>query len=84
MVVEFARASLPFLFDLGYFKLVAFATITLAHAYFLSRLNHQATRREVVEGRQHALDLATELTRAPHPFVEKVSCSELTSRCQPA
>jgi hypothetical protein len=46
-VVELARAYALLLFDLGYFKLTAFATIAAAQAYFLSRLNHQTTLREV-------------------------------------
>src|SRR5262245_34020645 len=32
-----------FLFDLGYFKIKAFACIAAAGAYFLSRLKHQTT-----------------------------------------
>jgi hypothetical protein len=70
-VVELARAGALFLFDLGYFKLTAFATIVAAQAYFLSRLNHQATLREVVGGRQRVLDLAKSLAHAPRPLVEK-------------
>lgn len=70
-VVALAQASALFLFDLGYFKLTAFATIAAAQAYFLSRLNHQATVREVVGGRQQALDLATSLAADPRPWVEK-------------
>jgi hypothetical protein len=70
-VVELARAASLFLFDLGYFKLTAFATIAAAQAYFLSRLNHQATVREVVGGRQQALDLAKSLAADPRPVVEK-------------
>ena len=70
-VVEFARAGALFLFDLGYFKLAAFATIVAAQAYFLSRLNHQATVREVVGGRQQTLDLATSLAVDPRPVSEK-------------
>jgi len=70
-VVELARAAALFLFDLGYFKLAAFAKIVAAQAYFLSRLNHQATVREVVGGRQHALDLATSLAHDSRPIVEK-------------
>src|SRR5919197_261376 len=37
-VGELAHPHSLFLFDLGYFKLAAFATIAGAHAYFLSRL----------------------------------------------
>jgi len=70
-VVALAQASALFLFDLGYFKLTAFATIAAAQAYFLSRLNHQTTVREVVGGRRHALDLATSLAHDPRPLVEK-------------
>jgi hypothetical protein len=70
-VVELARAGALFLFDLGYFKLVAFATIVTAQAYFLSRLNHQATVREVVGGRQQTLELATSLAADSQPVIEK-------------
>jgi len=70
-VVELAQAAALFLFDLGYFKLTAFATIAAAQAYFLSRLNHQATVREVVGGRQQALDLAKSLASDLRPVVEK-------------
>lgn len=70
-VVELARASVLFLVDLGYFKLATFATIAAAQAYFLSRLNHQATVREVVGGRQQALDLARALAQEARPVIEK-------------
>jgi DDE family transposase len=70
-VVDLAQAHSLFLFDLGYFKLRAFATIAAARAYFLSRLNHQVTVREVVGGRQQALNLAKSLAHDPRPLVEK-------------
>ena len=70
-VVALAQASALFLFDLGYFKLTAFAAIAAAQAYFLSRLNHQATVREVVGGRQQTLELAQSLAYDPRPLVEK-------------
>jgi hypothetical protein len=70
-VVELARAAALFLFDLGYFKLTAFATIAAAKAYFLSRLNHQTTVREVVGGRQQTLDLAMSLAADPRSVIEK-------------
>ena len=70
-VVELARSHSLFLFDLGYFKLAAFAKIAAAQAYFLSRLNHQTTLLEVVGGRQQALDLANRLVRETTPLVEK-------------
>lgn len=71
-VVALAQAHSLFLFDLGYFKLAAFATIAAAQAYFLSRLNHQTTVREVVDGRQQSVDLASYLTRETHPVIEKL------------
>src|SRR5215475_9760610 len=70
-VVGLAQAHSLFLFDLGYFKLAAFAMIAAAQAYFLSRLNHQTTRREVVSGRQQALDVAGGLARETQPVIEK-------------
>jgi len=60
-----------FVFDLGYFKLTAFAKIAAAHAYFLSRLNHQTTLREVVGGRTQALDLARSLAHETRAVLEK-------------
>src|SRR6516225_6543866 len=42
-VVALAHKGVLFLFDLGYFKIKAFACIAAAGAYFLSRLNHQTT-----------------------------------------
>jgi Transposase DDE domain len=70
-VVGLAQAHALFLFDLGYFKLAAFATIAAVQAYFLSRLNHQTTLREVVGGRQQSLDLARCLARETQPVIEK-------------
>lgn len=69
--VELARAGALFLFDLGYFTLTAFAPIVAAQAYFLSRLNHQTTVREIVGGRPQTLDLAKSLTADSRPVVEK-------------
>jgi hypothetical protein len=60
-----------FLFDLGYFKLAAFAAITAAHAYFLSRLNHQTTLLEAVAGRVGIVKLARVLQTEPRPLLEK-------------
>jgi Transposase DDE domain len=45
-VVALAQKGSLFLFDLGYFKIKAFACISQAGAYFLSRLNHQANLYE--------------------------------------
>jgi hypothetical protein len=83
-VVEFARPSSLFLFDLGYFKLTAFATIAAAQAYFLSRLNHQTTLLEVVGGRRQSLELASCLGRETYPMVEKTvvlgACAHVPAR----
>src|SRR5262245_42165694 len=70
-VVALAHPHALFLFDLGYFKLTAFATIAAAHAYFLSRLNHQTPLREVVGGRTQALDLARSLAHETRAVLEK-------------
>ncbi len=70
-VVALAQPHSLFLFDLGYFKLTAFATIAAAQAYFLSRLNHQTTLREVVGGRQQSLELARCLASESRGLVEK-------------
>lgn len=70
-VVELARPYSLFLFDLGYFKLTAFATIATAQAYFLSRLNHQTTLLEVRGGRVHPLKLARVLRKEAGPLLEK-------------
>jgi hypothetical protein len=71
IVVELAQPHSLFMFDLGYFKLAAFATIVAARAYFLSRLNHQTTLQEVVGGRQQPLDLAHCLTYEKRAVLEK-------------
>jgi Transposase DDE domain len=70
-VVDLAQPHSLFVFDLGYFKLAAFAKIVAARAYFLSRLNHQTTLREVVGGRQQSLDLAHDLTHERRAVLEK-------------
>jgi hypothetical protein len=70
-VVDLAQPHSLFVFDLGYFKLAAFAKIVAARAYFLSRLNHQTTLREVVGGRQQPLDLAHGLTHERRAVLEK-------------
>jgi DDE family transposase len=70
-VVELARPHSLFVFDLGYFKLTAFARIAAAQAYFLSRLNHQATLEEVVGGRRQPLDLPRSLAHEPRALLEK-------------
>jgi Transposase DDE domain len=59
------------LFDLGYFKLAAFAAIAVAQASCLSRLNHQTTLLEAVGGRMRVLELARVLQTEPRPLLEK-------------
>jgi hypothetical protein len=70
-VVELAHPHSLFLFDLGYFKLTAFATIAAAQAYFLSRFNHQTTLREVSGGRTQLLDLPRCLGHDSRALLEK-------------
>lgn len=45
-VVKLAQKGCLFMFDLGYFKINAFALISQSGAYFLSRLNHQTNLYE--------------------------------------
>src|SRR5215813_194909 len=61
-VVALAHKGVLFLFDLGYFKIKAFACIAAAGAYFLSRLNHQTTLLHTASGQVHPLALASWLT----------------------
>jgi hypothetical protein len=70
-VVELARPQALFLFDLGYFKLTAFAAIAAAQAYFLSRLNHQTTLEAVMGGRRQPLDLPRSLAHETRWLLEK-------------
>jgi hypothetical protein len=70
-VVELAQPHSLFLFDLGYFKLAAFAQIAAAQAYFLSRLNHQTTLREGVGGRHQLRDLSRCLAHETRSLLEK-------------
>jgi Transposase DDE domain len=82
-VVALAHQGILFLFDLGYFKIKAFARIAAAGAYFLSRLNHQTTLLHTAAGHLHPLDLASFLHtvaghRTEHPIFlgakEQVAC----------
>jgi hypothetical protein len=70
-VVELAQPHALFVFDLGYFKLTAFAKIAAAQAYFLSRLYHPTTLHEVVGGRSQPLDLPHCLARDSRAVLEK-------------
>ena len=56
-VVALAQKGILFLFDLGYFKIKAFARIAAAGAYFLTRLNHQTTLLHTVSGHVQPLAL---------------------------
>jgi hypothetical protein len=70
-VVALAQKGILFIFDLGYFKIKAFARIVAAGAYFLSRLNHQATILSAETGRLQPLDLASFLTTVTGNCIEK-------------
>ena len=70
-VVALAQPHALFLFDLGYFKLAAFAQIAAAYAYFLSRFNHQTTLREVSGSRTQPLDLPQCLRQDSRALLEK-------------
>jgi hypothetical protein len=58
-VVALAQKGMLFLFDLGYFKIKAFARLAAAGAYFLSRLNHQTTLLHTDSGQVQPLALAS-------------------------
>jgi hypothetical protein len=70
-VVSVAGKGALVLFDLGYFKLAAFAAIAAAQAYFLSRLHPQATLLEAVAGRVRPVDLVRCLQTEHRPLLEK-------------
>jgi Transposase DDE domain len=70
-VVALAQPHSLFLFDLGYFKLAAFAKIAAAQAYFLSRFNHQTTLREVSGNRTQPLNLPQCLGHDSRALLEK-------------
>jgi Transposase DDE domain len=70
-VVALAQKGILFIFDLGYFKIKAFARIAEAGAYFLSRLNHQAHILHVETGRLQPLELASFLTTVTGNCIEK-------------
>jgi hypothetical protein len=65
-VVALAQKGILFLFDLGYFKVKALASLVTAGAYFCCRLNHQTNIYETVAGRVEPVSLeAYFLTVAP-------------------
>jgi hypothetical protein len=70
-VVALAQQGVLFIFDLGYFKLKAFARIVEAGAYFLSRLNHQTTIFDADTGGLQPLELAAFLTTVESNRTEK-------------
>ena len=88
-VVALGQKGALFLFDLGYFKVKAFARIVDAGAYFLSRLNHQTTLLHMTDGRLHPLALASFLPTVAAPCCEaaiflgakeQIACRLLASR----
>lgn len=70
-VVAFAQECDLFLFDLGYFKIKALARIAAANAYFISRLNHQATLLEAVADRVAPVELAGRLAAVERAILEQ-------------
>ena len=70
-MVALAQKGILFIFDLGYFKLQAFAYLATAGAYFLSRLNHQTTLLTTVGGQWQPLALATWLTTVAEQLCER-------------
>lgn len=70
-VVALAQRGSLFLFDLGYFKLAAFARIAAAHAYFLSRRNHHTTLYSAGAGRLHEWDLVRALQTESRSLLEQ-------------
>ncbi len=73
-VVALVQKGVLFLWDLGYFKVKAFADIAAAGAYFLSRLNHQTNIYETVAGRLLPLELAQFLQTVQGNIIEKEIC----------
>jgi hypothetical protein len=70
-VVALAQKGILFLWDVGYFKVQAFAHIAEAGAYFLSRLHHQTNIDETVAGRLTPIELAPFLQTAKGNIIEK-------------
>ena len=70
-VVALDQKGILFIFDLGYFKLKAFAHLATAGAYFLSRRNHQTTLLTSVGGQWQPLALANWLTTVEGQLLER-------------
>lgn len=73
-VVALAQKGVLFIFDLGYFKLKAFASLATAGAYFLSRLNHQTTVLTMAAGQWQPVALARWLTTVEAQLLECPVC----------
>lgn len=70
-VVALAQKGTLFLFDLGYFKIKALASISQVGAYFLSRLNHQANLYEDLPSQLPPLDLVRLLKKTSCDLIDK-------------
>lgn len=70
-VVALAHSGVLFIFDLGYFKIKAFAYIAARGAYFLSRLNHQTHLFDADPSRVQSLDLTRLLKAVKGDLLEK-------------
>ena len=70
-VVALAQTGCLFIFDLGYFKIKAFAFISQAGAYFLSRLNHQTNLYEGTSSDLSPLDLVNFLKKTTCDLIEQ-------------
>lgn len=71
-IIKLAHTGSLLIFDLGYFKIKAFALLSDAGAYFLSRLNHQSN---LYDGRSRdlsPLDLARFLQSIQWDITEKL------------
>lgn len=73
-VVSLAQKGSLFLFDLGYFKIKAFACISQVGAYFLSRLNHQTNLYAGVSSQLPAIDLVKLLKKTSCDLIDKDIC----------
>lgn len=70
-VVALAKKGSLFLFDLGYFKIKAFAYMSQLGAYFLSRLNHQVNLYDGLSSPLPPLDLVRLLKKTSCDLIDK-------------
>lgn len=70
-VVALACTGSLFLFDLGYFKIKAWALLAAAGAYFLTRLNHQAHLFVEVNGQLSPFDVVSFLKTMEGNLIER-------------